>query len=44
MGIGIGMIGLGLLLFFIGLIRLIMFMDTSEKKKRQMEWKMNEKY
>ena len=41
MGIGIGMIGLGLLLFFIGLI---LFMATSEKKKRQMEWKMNEQY
>lgn len=44
MGVGIGMVGAGGLLIFTGLVRLLVFWITSEKKKKQMEWKMNEKY
>lgn len=44
MGIGLGMIGAGGLLISIGAIRLVVFLITSEKKKKQMEWKMNERY
>jgi len=41
---GMILIGSGVLLFFAGLIRLILFFALGEKKKRQMEWRMHEKY
>ncbi|MCI8950297.1 MAG: hypothetical protein HFG49_09675 [Lachnospiraceae bacterium] len=41
---GIILISAGVLLSFTGMIRLILFFALGDKKKRQMERRMNEKY